>query len=1299
MVKKLLGILLALAMVLTVAAVTVFAEDESDVAVESYVLGDVDADGYVTSTDARMTLRKSAGLATLSDAEFAAADVNGDGDINAYDARTILRASALLDDELGAPAREYLDADRSDDVYLGMYYDSAVVGSELEVVVYAENMLDMKNANLFFGYDADYLEFVSVAPADSASYDMGVGNNLEDGYASWAFVYTQSALDDSDLVVLTFNVLEAGYSEIYCTVGTWEGTEVPYDTGIGIYAYEEHVHDYTYSVVVTPASCYSDGYTTYTCSCGDSYTADWVYSGHSYTTTVTEPTCTSSGYTTYSCSACGYSYTTDYTYSNGHTYVDSLYCTSCDNCAFSYSLDKDGNAIITYCYWNVSGKISIPDKIDGHTVVSIGEYAFDWCESITSVTIPATVKTIAYEAFYGCTALESVSIGGGVTDIYDYAFANCTSLTSVTLPASVTSLGDGVFRGCTSLEKIIVNANNTAYSSDSNGILYNKDKTEILACPPATALTSVTIPATVTKIGDSAFYACSAVTEIVIPDTVTEIGNRAFYNCNKLLKLEIPAGVTEIGEYAFSECDKITTLVIPEGVTKLSDGLFYGCERLTFLTLPTAYTEIGDSTFGYCEGLTSIEIPETVTEIGSYAFGSCTYLSSITLPSGITEIKDSTFYRCHALTSIDIPEGVTSIGYDAFYYCKKLLSVTIPSTVTEIGAYAFEDCYNLDAIVIPEGVTDIGAGAFRDCTSLESITLPSTLIHVGSDIIYNTAYSNDASNWTDGVLYMGTFLLDVNKEELPTDYTIKDGTTVISNSAFYYAYNLESITIPKGLKTIGDYAFEECDALKKATIYYGVTEIGNYAFAYCYDLKSIGIPSSVTTIGYNAFYDCYSIESITIPASVTEIGSYAFAYCDSLTSITLPDSNPVIGTHAFYSCGYYDDYDNWQDNMLYIGNYLIKTNYRGSGKLTVKDGTIQIAGGAFEDCYAEEIVLPESVTIIGDSAFSWCYELEKVNIPSAVTYIGDEAFYYCEELLTLTIPETVTYLGEYAFYGCEDLMTANIPASITEIPDGLFSRCKSLTSITLPEGTTIIGDYAFYRCSSLESISIPETVTEIGSYAFAGCEKIKEVTVPEGVLSIGDCAFGYIYEEEVDEYGYVINSKMVVDEEFVLTGIIGTAAETYAAENDITFNGVLGANPELGLNEGSTIVINAEALQVTIADNSTVTAVLEQISNETVKIYGADGVELAADALVGTGAVIKIMYGEEVLSEYTVLVLCDIDGNGKATAADARLALRNSAKLDTLEGVYLAAADVDANEKVTAADARYILRKSAKLEG
>ena len=271
----------------------------------------------------------------------------------------------------------------------------------------------------------------------------------------------------------------------------------------------------------------------------------------------------------------------------------------------------------------------------------------------------------------------------------------------------------------------------------------------------------------------------------------------------------------------------------------------------------------------------------------------------------------------------------------------------------------------------------------------------------------------------------------------------------------------------------------------------GTEVICDGAFSCCFSLQSVTIPNSVTKIGDSAFWSCKSLQSVTIPNSVTSIGDEAFSNCESLQSITIPNSVRNIGNNAFRGC-----------NICF---FICNSTYFQNDDVCLfnKDKTAIVS--TIKDCV--NYIIPNSVTGIGDAAFSSCKSLQSITIPNSVTKIGDAAFGSCKSILSVTIPNSVTSIGDYAFYRCYSLQSVTIPNSVTKIGDYAFEQCYSLQSVTIPNSVTSIGDYAFEQCYSLQSVTIPNSITSIGDGVFNVCKSLQSITIPNSVTKIGGGAF------------------------------------------------------------------------------------------------------------------------------------------------------------------------------------------------
>ena len=352
-----------------------------------------------------------------------------------------------------------------------------------------------------------------------------------------------------------------------------------------------------------------------------------------------------------------------------------------------------------YMFENCTGLSSVTI---GSGITCISNSAFAGCSNLTSVNIPESVTTIGSDsgwegAFERCTSLQSITLPSNLKRIDCNTFWNCSSLQSISIPASVTDLGDKPFYGCSSMNSIQVASGNGVYTS-KDGILYDKDMTELIYCPD-NKQGSVTVPNGVAEIKPAAFANCAALTGIKLPDTVTSVGWSTFQNCSNLTSINIPDGITAIEYDMFNGCKSLASINIPDSVTSIESSAFSDCVGLTSVSLPDGLRSISTSAFSNCTSLKSIEIPDTVTYLGAFSFYGCSSLASFEIPESETGISKGTFNGCKSLKEITIHEGVTWISYYSFTGCESLSDVYYGGSrsgwkAMHIGVEANEDLLN-----------------------------------------------------------------------------------------------------------------------------------------------------------------------------------------------------------------------------------------------------------------------------------------------------------------------------------------------------------------------------------------------------------------------------------------------------------------------------------------------------------------------------------------------------------------------------------------------------------------------------
>ena len=323
-------------------------------------------------------------------------------------------------------------------------------------------------------------------------------------------------------------------------------------------------------------------------------------------------------------------------------------------------------------------------------MLSIGGSAFSECK-LTSVTIPNGIQKIAFECFSGCDELATVDLPETLTEIETCAFSDCKNL-SLTIPEKISHIAGGAFAGYEGgVKSVTVVPQNSFFCSD-NGILFNKQKTEIIYYPGSKTEEAYSIPSSVTRIGSECFYYCMNLADVSIPNSVKELGARCFAGCENMTNVIIPDSVTLIENQAFWNCDSLMKIHVPDSVEKIGVGAFEGCANLMNIILPNKIKEIDWCTFSECYKLSSVNIPDTVKTIGYEAFSGCKGLTQLNIPNSVVEIGDSAFYGCSGLTSVIIPDGVTDLGGNAFSGCTGLTSITIPESVASIKKDTFENC-------------------------------------------------------------------------------------------------------------------------------------------------------------------------------------------------------------------------------------------------------------------------------------------------------------------------------------------------------------------------------------------------------------------------------------------------------------------------------------------------------------------------------------------------------------------------------------------------------------------------------
>lgn len=623
---------------------------------------------------------------------------------------------------------------------------------------------------------------------------------------------------------------------------------------------------------------------------------------------------------------------------------------------------------------------------------------------------------------------------------------------------------------------------------------------------------NLVIPATlgglpVTKIAIGAFRSCDSIKSVEISGNIQEVGFGAFMECKALENVFISSGVTIMGECIFSLCQKLSQITVSNDNPNYSNdeyGVLFNKGKSELLQYPigraeTTYivpkgvTNICKATFAHSVALSEIVIPSTVSTVGLAAFYDCENLKKVTFlaDSGdnhiLRKICNSAFMNCSSLADVTLSEGIVVIGEYAFCGCESLESILIPNSVMSIGSCAFELCTSLESIMIPADLINIAACAFENCSNLKEI-------NVSRD---NKYYYSDAN----GVLFNKdkTELIQYPIGNSKTSYEIPDSVTSIGEYAFEFSRNLENIVISDNVTKIEGSAFRCCYNLKKVNIPKNVSTIGTWAFSGCNSLEQI------TVDDYNRNYSCdaygalfnkdkteliqyptgNSRTSYIVPNSVTSIGENSFSGCQNLESITLPTGITNIGRYAFEHSGIAQNEENWENGIFYIGDYLISGTVSENAK--IRQGTKLIAALAFAESDLTNIVIPDSVMYINESAFYDCNKLCDISLGNNIVQVSEKAFYGCHEIDSVSIPANVSYIGTFAFDSVKhfdvdeenSFYSSDSKGSLYNKDKTVLIQCSKSTNdtYTVSNGVTTICSSAFEKTSYI--INIPKSVTTV----------------------------------------------------------------------------------------------------------------------------------------------------------------------------------------------------------------------------
>jgi len=794
-------------------------------------------------------------------------------------------------------------------------------------------------------------------------------------------------------------------------------------------------------------------------------------------------------------------------------------------------------------------RVVIPARLKGKQVVRIGEEAFRGCGAVTEIVLPEALTEIGDRAFSGCRSLRGMKLSAEIRTIGEDAFEGCGQL-SLTVARGSFAHDYAIRCGLDHEAEGGAGSADFSVSAADNGCCIDKytGGDAHVAVPaeidgkPVTAIAnrafsgcrdmkSVTLPASVTRLGMWAFAGCTALEKAVLPRGLRRLVSCVFEGCTALTRVTLPAELERIDACAFNACGALRELALPAGVQIIEDAAFCSCPDLTLLvaegspahqcvrekglrfslkggqTVPKAAPEAAPAAPGrtlqanaesdfevrdaqdgcaivdYTGEALEVVVPreiggKPVVQIRPYAFDDCKVQPvSITLPDTIRRLDRWSLANCHQVKEIRLPAQLTALDDCALEGCERLTRIVLPQSLQSIGVCAFHNCEALTELAIPVGVTSIGDYAFMGCSELTLTVQEDSPAHE-----YAKRNSLPCRTGSMAQAESPAPAAPAVKESPAEDFSVRDAGEGCEIRR--YRGSDTEVTVPA---QIGGRR---------------VVCIARNAFASCLEVKKIRLPEGVTEIESEAFWECSSLTEILLPPGLQEIGEYAFYSCRRLKELTIPAGVRKLGEKVFEQCP------------------VTLTVAAGSPahRWAEEHGVPHRTGAAAAvpetpEPRSEAAPAPQTVSAEADfevSSSSGGCEIDeykgtsaRVTVPSQiggrpVKKIGAKAF-MCDQVdvTHIALPEGMERTGSWAMANCRHLTECRLPSSLHKIDDCAFENCVRLTGLALPQGLTTIGDRAFSGCRALEEMTIPMGVKTIGAYAFAGCEKLTLI-VTEG---------------------------------------------------------------------------------------------------------------------------------------------------------------------------------------------------------
>lgn len=863
--------------------------------------------------------------------------------------------------------------------------------------------------------------------------------------------------------------------------------------------------------------------------------------------------------------------------------------------------------------------------------------------------------------------------------------------------------------------------------------------------------------------------------KITLPETVTTIGDSAFatydnFSYSVLEEVTLPRNLKNIGAGAFENCYFLTSIDIPESVTKIGNGAFYGCDNLKNISVKSDI-DIGNKAFGDRYNLIPA-ISKTYEDSQSdffvwngWVFEYNGNSQNPAIPSGTVGIYDDVF-AYSGITSVTIPEGVKYINYGAFQQCTTLKNIKLPNSLVRINASAFKECTSLSALSLGEGLKTIDSEvfkgcvglktvalpskletleyeAFEDCSNLENVTFPNTLTTADESAFYETKWYNNIKDGT--ALYYGSVFNGFKGYNTclytGSTFTVKDGTKTVDLSGdigkitkFVFPNTLKSFTMSRVYNDSG-YKLTS-HALPESVDYVMITNQT--------DLKNLTLPTTAK-LGYNCFEYCSALETLTVPKGNTRL-EISLSGCSSLKKVVLADDTVELGNCAL---GYSDSLTTVDLKNVRIISSEAFWHCPSIQKITIPDTVTTICNMAFADCSNLTTVTGgKNVKILENAAFKNCTKLTSIgnigqnlknlgcivfentkwfeNQKDGIVYLGKIAYCYKgnmpknttltfkngtyavssefisehnsathfeqPNLVKVVLPKSCKFIGSDAFLNCTNLKSIDLGgAEIAENEAFVSNACET---ITLPSTMRIIGDDSF-TSKVLKTVNLNDGLQAIGEGAFFSYGKIKNMTVPASVTHIGVQAIGYYPPDPDDPF---VPSEVIPN--FVIYGTSGTEAQTYADRNGIQFNSIASGTTVKGtaksyLSADDTVTIQLEksgvaVYETTVKGNSTDYSI-SGVAN------GTYTMRVSKKSHADREYTVKVS-SADVTQNVEIFPIGDVNSDGDISVVDATLVQKYIVGLEKLTDLQKKSAEVNGDGEISVVDATLIQKYIVGLE-